>query len=51
MTTVGSWAPANDPDIVVAIVLEEAVDSEWSDNAALKSRNVLVTALQKYGVL
>ena len=50
-----SWfvgmAPAENPDIVVAIVLEEAVDSEWSDNAALKSRNVLVTALQKYGVL
>ena len=50
-----SWfvgmAPAESPDVVVAIVLEEAVDSEWSDNAALKSRNVLVTALQKAGDL
>ena len=50
-----SWfvgmAPAENPDVVVAIILEEAVDSEWSDNAALKSRNVLVTALQKCGVL
>ena len=50
-----SWfvgmAPAEDPDVVVALILEEAVDSEWSDNAALKSRNVLVSALQKYGDL
>ena len=50
-----SWfvgiAPADNPHVVVAIVLEEAVDSEWSDNAALKSRNVLISALQKSGDL
>ena len=45
------FAPADDPEIVVAIVLEQAVDSEYSDNAALKSRNVLQTALQIKGVL
>ena len=50
-----SWfvgmAPAEDPQVVVAIVLEQAVDSEYADNAALKSQNVLLTALQKKGVL
>lgn len=50
-----SWflglAPAEDPQVVVAIVLEQAIDSEYSDNAALKSRNVLETALQIKGVL
>ena len=50
-----SWfvglAPAEDPQVVVAIVLEQAIDSEYSDNAALKSQNVLQTALQKKGVL
>ena len=45
------YAPANDPQVVVAIVLEEAIDSEYSDNAALKSQNVLQTALQKKGIL
>ncbi len=50
-----SWfvglAPAEDPQVVVAIVLEQAIDSEYSDNAALKSQNVLQTALQKKGIL
>ena len=46
-----AFAPAKDPEVVVAIVLEEAVDSEDSDNAALKSKNVLETALQIKGVL
>jgi len=50
-----SWfvgmAPAEDPQVVVAIVLEQAIDSEYADNAALKSQNVLLTALQKKGVL
>ena len=45
------FAPAEDPQVVVAIVLEQAIDSEYSDNAALKSRNVLQTALQIKGVL
>ena len=45
------FAPADDPQVVVAIVLEQAVDSEYSDNAALKSQNVLQTALQIKGVL
>ena len=45
------YAPADDPEVVVAIVLEEAIDSESADNAALKSRNVLQTALQIKGVL
>ena len=45
------FAPAEDPQVVVAIVLEQAIDSEYSDNAALKSQNVLETALQKKGVL
>ena len=50
-----SWfvglAPAEDPQVVVAIVLEEAVDSEFTDNAARKSHDVLETALQIKGVL
>ena len=45
------YAPADDPQVVVAIVLEEAIDSEYSDNAALKARNVLQTALQIKGLL
>jgi len=45
------FAPAEEPEVVVALVLEEAVDSEFSDNAALKSQNVLYTALQKRGLL
>ena len=45
------FAPAEDPQVVVAIVLEQAVDSEYSDNAAMKSQNVMETALQKKGVL
>ena len=45
------YAPAEDPQVVIAIVLEEAIDSEYSDNAALKARNVLQTALQIRGVL
>ncbi|MBO4352777.1 MAG: FtsW/RodA/SpoVE family cell cycle protein [Eggerthellaceae bacterium] len=45
------YAPADDPQVVVAIVLEQAIDSENSDNAALKARNVLQTALQIKGVL
>ena len=45
------FAPADDPQVVIAIVLEEAIDSEYSDNAALKARNVLQTALQIKGVL
>ena len=50
-----SWfvglAPAEDPQVVIAIVLEEAVDSEFTDNAARKSRDVLETALQIKGFL
>ena len=45
------FAPADDPQVVVAIVLEQAIDSEYSENAALKSKNVLQTALQIRGVL
>ena len=45
------FAPADKPEVVVAMVLEEAVDSEFSDNAALKSQNVLETALQIKGYL
>ena len=45
------FAPADNPEVVVAIVLEEAVDSENSDNAALKAQNVLQTALQIEGIL
>ena len=45
------YAPAEDPKVVVAIVLEEAEDSEFADNAALKSQNVLETALQIEGLL
>lgn len=45
------YAPADDPQVVIATVLEEAIESEDSDNAALKSRNVLQTALQNKGVL
>lgn len=45
------FAPADDPQVVVAMVLEEAIDSEYSDNAALKSQYVLQTALQIKGVL
>ena len=45
------YAPADDPQVVVAIVLEQAIDSEYSDNAALKARNVLQTALQIKGLL
>ena len=45
------FAPADNPEVVVAMVLEEAVDSEYSDNAALKSQNVLQTALQIKGKL
>lgn len=45
------FAPADDPQVVVAMVLEQAVDSEYADNAALKSKNVLQTALQIKGVL
>lgn len=50
-----SWfvgmAPADDPDVVVAIVLEEAVNSETTDNAAAKAKNVLETALSVTGSL
>ena len=50
-----SWfvgmAPAEDPQVVVAMVLEQAVDSEYSDNAALRSQPVLVAALQAKGAL
>ena len=45
------YAPADDPQVVVTIVLEQAIDSEYSDNAALKARNVLQTALQIKGIL
>ena len=45
------FAPADDPEVAIALVLEEAIDSEYSDNAALKSQNVLQTALQIKGVL
>ena len=48
---VGFAGPENDPQVVVAIVLEEAVDSEYSDNAAMKAHDVLETALQIEGVL
>lgn len=45
------YAPADNPTVVVAIVLEEAIDSEYADNAAAKAQNVLQTALQIQGVL
>ena len=45
------YAPAEDPEVVVAVILEQAIDSENSDNAALKARNVLQTALQLKGIL
>lgn len=45
------YAPADDPEVVVAVILEQAIDSENSDNAALKARNVLQTALQLKGIL
>ena len=48
---IGYAGPDGDPQVVIAIVLEEAVDSEFSDNAALKARSVLETALQIKGVL
>ena len=50
-----SWfvgmAPADDPTVVVAIVLEEAVDDEWDENAAARARNVLITALETQGMI
>ena len=45
------FAPADNPKVVVALVLEEAVEDESSVNAASKSGNVLQTALQIKGVL
>ncbi|HAM14551.1 MAG TPA: peptidoglycan glycosyltransferase [Eggerthellaceae bacterium] len=48
---VGFAGPEGNPEVVVAIVLEEAVDSEYSDNAAMKARGVFETALQIKGVL
>ena len=39
--------PADDPQVVVAIVLEQAVDSEYSDNAALKSQEMFYKLLYK----
>ena len=45
------FAPADNPEVVVAIVLEEAVGDEDDENASLKSRNVLQTALQIKGIL
>ena len=45
------FAPAENPQVVVAIVLEQAIDSENSDNAALKSQPVLVAALQAKGAM
>lgn len=45
------FAPADNPQVVIALVLEQAEDTEYSDNAALKSKNVLQTALQIKGVL
>ncbi|MBQ3301104.1 MAG: FtsW/RodA/SpoVE family cell cycle protein, partial [Eggerthellaceae bacterium] len=50
-----SWfvglAPSEDPEVVIAIVLEEAADSEWGDNAAGKARSVIESALQVEGIL
>ena len=45
------YAPDDDPEVVVAVILEQAIDSENADNAALKARNVLQTALQLKGIL
>lgn len=45
------FAPADDPQAVVAMVLEEAVSGEEGINAATKSRPVLEAALKVKGVL
>lgn len=45
------FAPADDPQVVVAMVLEQAVIGESGTNAAAKCQNVLQTALQMRGVL
>ena len=45
------FAPADDPQVVVAMVLEEAVSGEEGINAATKSRPVLGAALKVKGVL
>lgn len=45
------FAPAEDPQVVVAIVLEQAVSGENGVNGAARARGVLQTALQIKGVL
>lgn len=45
------FAPADDPQVVVAIVLEEAVSEEVGTNGAARASGVLETALQVKGVL
>lgn len=45
------FAPADDPQVVIAIVLEQAVSSEGGVNAAAKAQPVLQTALEIKGVL
>jgi len=45
------FAPADDPQVVVAIVLEQAVSGEMGTNGASRAGGVLEAALQAKGVL
>ena len=45
------FAPADDPQIVVAIVLEQSLSSEQGVSGAERARDVLATALEVQGVL
>jgi len=45
------FAPADDPQVVVAIVLEQAVTQEMGTSASSRASGVIETALQVKGVL
>ena len=45
------FAPADDPQVVVAMVLEEAIVNEYGTNAAARTAPVLEKALEVKGVL
>ena len=45
------FAPAEDPQVVVAMVLEEAVTNEYGTNAAARTAPVMQEALSVKGVL
>ena len=45
------FAPAEDPQVVVAMVLEECATSDSGTNAASRAQGVLVSALQAKGAL